>query len=161
MEDNDYFDELEKKLVSALSKEDTESSKIMIAGKPAIQTEVIGPESLLYQISTFIDMIPAGILILTVRKDKEAVPIDDSFREFNNKILSTFRFIEQPEVAWSWNLIGCGSQAPCSYQVSSIDSTDSYVCAGKYDALSGQGEVTPTSTTDPRTTTDFICEEEI
>ncbi|MCH7605230.1 hypothetical protein IID24_04565 [Patescibacteria group bacterium] len=83
-----------------------------------------------------------------------------SFRgiETTSRILSTFRFIEQPEGEWSWNLLGCGSRAPCSYQISSIDSTDSYVCAGKYDALSGQGEVTPTSTTDPRTTTDFTCQ---
>jgi len=87
-------------------------------------------------------------------------PEPPDYREIFNQILSTFRFIEQSEIEWNWNLLGCGSHAPCSYQVSSTDSADSYSCRGKRDAGSETGEITPTSTTDPRTTTDFICEKE-
>ena len=88
----------------------------------------------------------------------------DQEREENAKIveqiLSTFRFVETSVIQWNWEPLGCGSQAPCSYRVSSSEWPRSYVCAGKYNPLSGQGEITPTPSTDPRTTTDFNCQKE-
>ena len=85
-------------------------------------------------------------------------------KELLHSIVPTFRFVEpsevQPTIEWNWELLGCGSQAPCSYRVSSSGLTDTYICGGKYNPLSGQGEVTPTPSTDPRTTIDFTCSEE-
>jgi len=87
-------------------------------------------------------------------RDQEGVVFD--------QILSTFRFVEplevQPTIEWNWEPLGCGGQTPCSYRVSSSQLSGVYMCAGKYNPLSGQGEVTPTPSTDPRTTTDFTCQ---
>src|SRR3989344_284263 len=78
-----------------------------------------------------------------------------------NEILSTFRFVDPAtQIQWNWELLGCGGQTPCSYRVSSSEWPNSYVCAGKYNPLSGQGEITPTTSTDPRTTVDFTCSKE-
>src|SRR3989338_226935 len=83
-------------------------------------------------------------------------------REIFNQILSTFRFVELTSQAqWNWEVLGCGSNVPCSYKVcSSPDPIICYSCVGKYDNVT-RGEKTPSSTTDPRTTTDFVCAKEV
>jgi len=86
---------------------------------------------------------------------------ENESKELFNQILSTFRFVDPAtQIQWNWELLGCGGQTPCSYRVSSSEWPNSYVCAGKYNPLSGQGEITPTTSTDPRTTVDFTCSKE-
>src|SRR3989344_1329970 len=89
---------------------------------------------------------------------ESVVPPDSYFIAQYKEMVSTFRFVEEPEINWNWELLGCGGQTPCSYRVSSSQLSGVYMCAGKYNPLSGQGEVTPTPSTDPRTTTDFTCQ---
>ncbi|MEK7534174.1 MAG: hypothetical protein AAB600_02440 [Patescibacteria group bacterium] len=86
---------------------------------------------------------------------------DEPDHRILKQILSTFRFVELTSQAqWNWGFLGCGSNTPCSYNVCSVsDPANCYSCAGKYDSIN-RGEKTPNWTTDPRTTTDFICKKD-
>lgn len=70
--------------------------------------------------------------------------------------------------SWKWETLGCGSQAPCSYRVfSKFYPNEYYYCQGKLlnttsettdEEIVNENETTPTSNTDPRTTSDFTCQ---
>ena len=99
-------------------------------------------------------------VLIDAHNDKTFIVSSNAIDELD-QILSTFRFVDPAtQIQWNWELLGCGGQTPCSYRVSSSEWPNSYVCAGKYNPLSGQGEITPTTSTDPRTAVDFTCSKE-
>ena len=70
-----------------------ERSNITVSGKRAFEQEIVGAASALYTIETFIEISPDLIISVIVRDD-DGNAIDDSLRDLNDQILSTFRFID-------------------------------------------------------------------
>lgn len=107
-----------------------------------------------------IALIPRDDLLFQIAGPDD-ISIDLSSETFLS-ILSTFKFIgedNQQAPSWSWENLGCGSSAPCSYRVCSVANPETcYSCRGKFDISFPEGEQLPTKDENPLTTNNFICD---
>ena len=104
---------------------------------------------------------PSGNPCLEIRNIPVTVGVYDVYVINANGTSNKLKFTvqnKQQMFSWIWENLGCGSSAPCSYRVCSLSNPENcYLCSGKYNKLSPEGEKVPQKDENPQTTTNFTC----